>query len=255
MLDKLGQAWRVSATGFSFVVFGIGGTILPLIVFPIYRLFIRNIEERKRLARHTVHHVFRFFVWMMGALQIYKLTIGKIASAEDCRGKVLIANHPTLIDVVILISVFKNADCIVKNSLWSNPFIGGVVRGTGYISNGDPDGLISDCKKSLDSGNILIIFPEGTRTKSGERTIKFQRGAANIASRCQADFLPAVIDVSEHLLNKEKSWYQVPAKQPKFDIRFYPMISVDKFAQLENQGIAARNLTKEIEHYYRGLMK
>ena len=95
----------------------------------------------------------------------------------------MLANHPSLIDVVVLISIIPNADCVVKAHLFKNPFLRGVVKNTGYISNADPEGLLVDCKKSLAAGNNLIIFPEGTRTKVGQ-AVKFQRGAANIALRC-----------------------------------------------------------------------
>ncbi len=229
--------------------------MFPLLLFPCFRLLVWNSEKRKRLARLSVHHTFRFFVWMMESLGIYDLQVSNLPDEQSARGKVLIANHPTLIDVVILISLFKNADCIVKNSLWRNPFIGGVVRGTGYISNGDPDGLIQDCGESLSKGNVLIIFPEGTRTKPGSRELnKFQRGAANIASRCNANFLPATLDVKPDFLHKNVQWYQVPETKVDIKVDFFKEISVAEFAQMDNQNIAARQLTKQIETYYRGLM-
>jgi len=53
-------------------------------------------------------------------------------------GQLIIANHPTLVDIVFLISRVKQANCIVKQKLWHNPFMRGPILNAGYISNGDP---------------------------------------------------------------------------------------------------------------------
>ena len=50
-------------------------------------------------------------------------------------GQMIIANHPSLIDVVFLIGLVRQANCVVKQSLWQNPFTRGPVRDAGYISN------------------------------------------------------------------------------------------------------------------------
>ena len=60
-------------------------------------------------------------------------------------GLLVLANHPTLIDVVCLISLLPNADCVVKRAVARNPFMRGPVRAAGYISNDDGAGLVDDC--------------------------------------------------------------------------------------------------------------
>jgi len=215
MLAWCSKLWRIFATGFCFSVFGFGGILLSLIVFPMQRLFIRDINKQKHLARKTVHYGFKFFVGLMALTGIFKFKLQQLEHLRGLEGTLVVANHPSLIDVVVLISIIPNADCVVKAHLFSNPFIRGVVMGTGYISNDKPDGLIEDCDKSLKAGNNLVVFPEGTRSVPGQK-MSFQRGAANIAVRCQAPITAVSIDVNPSSLTKAEPWYNVPNTQPHF---------------------------------------
>ena len=73
-------------------------------------------------------------------------------------GLLVLANHPTLIDVVCLISLLPNADCVVKRAVACNPFMRGPVRAAGYISNDDGAGLVDDCVAAVHAGGTLVIF-------------------------------------------------------------------------------------------------
>lgn len=72
----------------------------------------------------------------------------------------IIANHPSLIDVVFLIGLVRQANCVVKKSLWENPFTRGPLRSTEYISNDGSMDMLDAAAESLQNGQTLIIFPE-----------------------------------------------------------------------------------------------
>ena len=146
MLKRFNHSYRVLATGFCFSVFGIGGLLLSLLLLPMQRLWLRDAHKSKIAARYTVHVSFKFFIRLMRVLGVVDFDFPTVAELAHARGKILIANHPTLIDVVALISLLPNADCVVKSRLLSNPFMRGVIRSTGYLSNADPDGLLLECK-------------------------------------------------------------------------------------------------------------
>ncbi len=245
------------ATGISFAVFGIGGLFLTVTVFPLINLKSENTWERKKLTRKVIHKSFRLFINMMSSFKIIDF---KIKEAEDTlkdqKGKVIIANHPTLIDIVVLISMFPHADCIVKQALWHNPFLKGVVTAADYIKNDDNiDSLMSDCDKSLKSGYLLIIFPEGTRTRAVQE-MKLQRGASNIALRCRADIIPVTIRCYPSTLTKNEPWYSIPEGKAEFSMFVGKPIEVNNFIK-ENQSlsISARLLTNTINDYYKKEMK
>jgi 1-acyl-sn-glycerol-3-phosphate acyltransferase len=144
-VKTLNYYWRVFATGLCFATFSVGGLVLSLIVIPVISLQSTGSPDKRRRTRHVIHRMLRFFTRMMEALGVIDFDTsdaGKVL--QEQHGKVIIANHPSLIDVVVLMSLMPHADCIVKNELWDNPFIGKVLRCAQYINNGgSPEQVIS----------------------------------------------------------------------------------------------------------------
>ena len=95
----------------------------------------------------------------------YRIDGAEILRQE--RGCLVVANHPTLIDYVLLASVMPETDCLVKSALLKNPFLGGVVRAADYLINSEAETLLPRCQQRLAQGDTILIFPEGTRTKPG----------------------------------------------------------------------------------------
>ncbi|WP_199609023.1 lysophospholipid acyltransferase family protein [Flocculibacter collagenilyticus] len=249
MMQKINYVWRVFATGLCFSVFGIGGLFLTLFVFPVQRLLCRHDHDRKALARKTVHYSFKFFIGLMQLTGVSNFIIERKEYLQQLDGHLVMANHPSLIDVVVLISIIPNADCVVKAHLFKNPFMRGVIKNTGYISNADPEGLLADCKASLEAGNNLIIFPEGTRTTPGEE-MRFQRGAANIALRCNAKLTSLLIKVHPTTLTKMEKWYQIPEKRFEFNLQIAETTPAPIQANSEVFSKQSRSYTRELEAYF-----
>ena len=186
----------------------------------------------------------------METVGIMRMEVDGADRLKNCRGMLVLANHPTLIDVVVLVSLMPNASCVVKRALWSNPFLGGVVRSADYISNSDADSLMSDCASDLLSGNPLIIFPEGTRTRPGE-PLSFQRGAAYIALRSGKPILPVLIDCNPTTLTKREKWYQIPCRPFRLRVRVLEPRQVGEWVDVtEPPAIAARRLTRSLESFF-----
>ncbi|PKG82530.1 1-acyl-sn-glycerol-3-phosphate acyltransferase [Colwellia sp. 75C3] len=255
MLNYFNHLWRIVATGFCFACFGIGGIFLTVFVFPLQKLFIKGKAKQKQVARKTVHYTFKFFIGLMAFTGIFSFDLVRARKLSEMNSQLVLANHPSLIDVVVLISIIPNADCVVKAHLFTNPFLRGVVKSTGYISNADPEGLLVDCKKSIAAGNNLIIFPEGTRTTPGQN-IKFQRGAANIALRClsedsqltkqESGISTVLIQVKPTTLTKSEPWYKVPAYKAQFSAEL-----IDNSLEPSNfeSSCDSKNISKQVRHY------
>lgn len=249
-MKQLEKFRRIVFTGFAFVLFGLGGITLSLLVLPLQRLFYRNSEQRKKLARKTVHLGFRWFMSVAQSLKLCTVSVEQVKQFKDMHGQVVLANHPCLIDVVLLISLIPNADCVVKAHLFKNPFIRGVINSTGYIANSDPEGLIRDCEKSLASGNNLIIFPEGTRSNPDQTCYSFQRGAANIILRTGAPFKLFKLSVSPSTLTKSDKWYDVPPERFVLSLSNISVSIDDEIFRNMSAMAGARALTKRLEKIY-----
>ncbi len=252
MLRRLNYYWRLVATGFCFACFGLGGLMMAVLVFPLVRLFVRNTESRQAVARKIIHWGFRVFVGLMQLTGVLKVNLHGLKEVASRDGQLVIANHPSLIDVVVLISVFPELDCIVKSSMWKNFFLGGVVSSAGYIRNDDPQSLLDGCVDILERGNSLLIFPEGTRTTPGEQ-LKFKRGAATMALRAQQNLTPVTISLTPSSLTKSEKWYQIPKEgQVSMTLQVGEAIDVQPFLQ-ESEGnlsLATRRLSRFLENYF-----
>jgi 1-acyl-sn-glycerol-3-phosphate acyltransferase len=249
MLEQISRYWRVFATGFCFVMFGLGGLLLRLLVFPPLNLLVRQRHKRIAFARAVIRIAFRAFIDLMQLVGVLRYEIVGLQRLER-GGLLILANHPTLIDTVFLMAFVKHADCIVKGGLWNNPFTRGPVQAAGYINNDQGMDLVSDCIASIKGGNNLIVFPEGTRTPySGE--IRLKRGAANIAVRGASDVTPVVIHCEPMTLGKGEKWWRVPARNVRFRLEVREDIKIDRFiGGGRPEALAARDLTMYLQTYF-----
>jgi 1-acyl-sn-glycerol-3-phosphate acyltransferase len=249
MLETLERGWRILATGISFATFGLGGLGLRLIYFPLLQLIVWDQARQTRLARLAVHYSFKAFIEWMRILGVLRYRIEGVEKLSR-PGLLILANHPTLIDVVFLISLVPNADCVVKAGLVNNPFTRGPIRATGYLCNDSGPGLIQDCIASVKAGNNLIIFPEGTRTPVNG-PMQLQRGAANIAVRGPCAITPVTIRCEPLGLTKGTPWWRVPPKRMNFTLRVHDDIAVTSHLRAAgDEARAARQLTTQLRDYF-----
>lgn len=249
MLERLDRAWRIVATGLAFASFGAGGLALRVLVFPLLGLLLRNAERRQRICKTVVGQTFRLFLWWMRVLGVIRY---EIRHAERLRrgGLLVVANHPTLIDVVFLIALTPRADCVVKAGLARNAFTRGPVRATGYLCNDGGADLVDACIGSLRKGNNLVIFPEGTRTVPGA-VPRLQRGAANVAVRGGFALTPVVIQCDPPTLAKGEKWYRVPARRPHFVIDVREDVPLSHWVEPGlDDALAVRRLTEALSRFF-----
>ncbi|MDR2365190.1 MAG: 1-acyl-sn-glycerol-3-phosphate acyltransferase [Zoogloeaceae bacterium] len=213
MLDR---PFRIIATAFCFAVFGLGGVLILCFVFPCLRFFYADLQVSQQHARRIIHRSFKWFVRLM---EVCGVISHEVRQAEKLArtGLLIVANHPSLIDVVLLIALIERPNCVIKASLRDNVFTRGPVRSAGFVVNTDGPQLVADCVASVRSGDNLIIFPEGTRSLTHNGALNpLKRGAANIALRGGLPLTPVVITVSEPMLGKGQSWRDAPRKRPHF---------------------------------------
>jgi hypothetical protein len=150
-MKRLNHAWRLFATGMSFVVFGISGILFSLLVFPFACVWPHR-ASRQRAVTTIIHGFFRALVAVLQKVGVMELDV-KGAEALRARGPmIVVANHPTYLDVVVLLALTPRACCVVKSSHWRNPVFWGIVRAAEYVSNVDPTELVLAGARQIEAG-------------------------------------------------------------------------------------------------------
>ena len=250
MLPKLARAWRLFGTGLSFVVFLGGGLLLAVVVFPAVNLITRSKVERRERCLALLRGSFQAFVRLMTSLRVIGLRVDDPQALLGSQGAIVIANHPTLIDVVLLSAYIPRAQCIVKRELWNSPFLGSMMRANGYIpSDLEPEALIAACRAALDDGRSLIVFPEGTRSRAGT-PLRFHRGFAHIATMLNVDIQLAIIRCNPILLGKGERWWEIPSRRPLFNVSSAGRITARDWQHHDYRSLAVRNIVQRVERLY-----
>jgi 1-acyl-sn-glycerol-3-phosphate acyltransferase len=246
MLRSVIRFWRVFGTGLGFLAIGVGGVL----VFPLINVFVPRRQRRTDLARDLIGFTFRCIVRSMRAMGVFEYEITGLERLQR-RGLLILANHPTLIDIVFLMAFVKRADCIVKGALWRNPFTHCTVRAAAYIRNdGNGARLVEQCVAAIRGGNNVIIFPEGTRTPC-DGSIALKRGAANVAVRALRSVTPVLIRCKPLMLAKGAKWWRLPSKPSFFNIAVNEDIDVLPFVvDAGSEVLAARRLTEYLRTYF-----
>lgn len=243
----LDYAWRVPVTGIAFLCIFFGGGVLAVCLRPVLALSRSNRRERTQRA---IHFLFRFYLRWLHVCGLLRIEISGAKQLAEAPGHLIVANHPSLLDVVILTSLIPRAQCIVKHQLWQHRFLGPLMRQAGYISNTlGGEEIIAACRESLAAGDSLIVFPEGTRSRPGQ-PITLQRGFAHLATHTGAPILPVTITVDPPTLMKGDPWWRIPARAPLFRVSVGLPVEAEKFSIGVSRGLAARRIVKYFENYY-----
>lgn len=119
---------------------------------------------------------------------------------------VMVANHQSLVDILVLFRLFSHFKWVSKIENFYVPAIGWNMWLNRYIPlrRGDKhsiDQMMEASETTLREGNSVMMFPEGTRSFDGKLKA-FKHGAFTLAKRAQVPILPIVIEGSARALPK-----------------------------------------------------
>jgi 1-acyl-sn-glycerol-3-phosphate acyltransferase len=221
MPPRVKQAAKILVSGILFSCLVVGGCLCTLLLRPVLATLPGGAEARRRRALRAIRFCFRLFVLGLTRSGILRVETRDLPPPERLPGAIILANHYSYLDIVILIALLPDTVCVVKEGVWNNLFFGPIVRAAGFIPNLDPEEVLERGRKALAAGRTMVIFPAGTRTRP-EAACAFRRGAAHLALRSGAPVLPFLITVDPPLLAKGDRWYHVPAETCVFRITWVP---------------------------------
>ncbi|MEO8921925.1 MAG: lysophospholipid acyltransferase family protein [Caldimonas sp.] len=128
---------------------------------------------------------------------------------DEPGGLIVVANHPTMLDALIVVARLPRGVCVMKAELMRNIFLGAGARLARYIRNDDGRGMVRDAVESLEEGGQLVLFPEGTRTVRPPVN-DFKPGITFIAHLAQAPIQTVLIETDSAYLTKGWPLLRVP---------------------------------------------
>jgi len=146
---------------------------------------------------------------------------------------VMVANHQSLLDILVLFRLFTHFKWVSKIENFRVPAIGWNMALNGYIKlrRGDKDSIadmMAACERTLADGNSIMMFPEGTRSPDG-RLRDFKHGAFTLAQQTRRPLLPILIHGTADALPKRGF---VLRGHHAITVRVLEEIPYEQFAQI-----------------------
>ncbi len=119
---------------------------------------------------------------------------------------VIVANHESLADILVLFGLYRPFKWVSKASVFKVPLVGWNMRLNGYVSlvRGDKARIrqmMDDCRAYLRRGVPVLLFPEGSRSDDG-RVKAFKDGAFRLAVEEDCPVIPVALTGTARTLPK-----------------------------------------------------
>lgn len=219
------------------IIFALGALKIGFVIFPIVSLFKKGTKRRECFA-NIVQKAWQLFIIIMVKTNVIKINIkGDLSSIN---GKIVVASHPSFIDIILLIGSMPKSLCLAKKELLKNPIMRNIVKSLYIVNDIDIDLFVKNSIEALEDGYNIIIFPTGTRAKAGEK-IKIHKGAAQIAIASKVDIVPIKITTDYPFLCKNSSPFDAGTRPVSYNIEIQPAIHVERYFSQGLDDIKIRN--------------
>lgn len=234
-------ALRMFCFPVAYLLFGVVGTITSLGCWIL--ALVLPAKVGRPLGQQLIQRLFAFFLWYLEQTGLAQFDFHDLAKMRDWRGGIIVANHPCLIDAVLLISRLPRVFCLMKQDVLSNLVLCGTARLAGYVDNHSAKQMVKTCAARIQEGETLVIFPEGTRTVR-PAVNSFKMGFALVAQFAQAPIQTVFIETSSPYLGKHWPFLKPP---PLFPLRYSL-----KLGQCfhPHEGSGPKSTGKLVEDYY-----
>lgn len=192
---------------------GLALLFAPLLVLPIWP---------RRAFRAVIRAFYRIFVVLARWTGLFKVYADEETRRRlaGLRGAIVVMNHVSLIDIVVIVASLPDATAIAKAAVMRNPFLAIVAKRMFIVNDGDAAAVLAQAAEALGKGVNVVVFPQGTR---GGGT--FHRGAAHLALSSRRPLLPVRIDYDPPVLAKGQPWWDVGRRVIRIRLAARPAIS------------------------------
>ncbi len=225
------------------VIAWIGMILSSIIITPFFLLvwLFTFWWDRRRVA---IHYMMTFWAWLFQAIVPYwKLELEGRKKIPLDRTVILVSNHRSKVDILALSKIRRPFRWTSKSENFKMPFVGMCLTLSRSIpinreSLRSGAKFIAQAEAEIKNGSSILLFPEGTRSRTGEMRI-FKEGAFLLAKRSGCPIIPIVHTGSENTF-PGNSWIMGRAH---IRIRVLDEISADTVSKLDVKSLMS--LTRE----------
>jgi 1-acyl-sn-glycerol-3-phosphate acyltransferase len=192
------------------------------------------------VGRAAISSVYRGFWYCAQWLGLMRVDCAALDTLGRDAGLIIAANHPSMLDALLVIARVPRGICIMRASLMRNPFLGAGARLARYIRNDPPRGMIRSCVANLKEGGQLVLFPEGTRTVKPPIN-PFRPGVTLIAQMAQVPIQTVIIESDSPYLGKGWPIWRTPE---------FPVVIRMRLGQRFAPEADHQGLLKRLEAYF-----
>jgi len=134
-----------------------------------------------------------------------RIDLEGLENLGDARNTVVISNHVSHLDAPVLFEALgTDFKALVKKEIFSWPFLGRVLRRAGFVAVNRRDRIqsgqaLSRAAESLRAGACFLVFPEGTRSRTGQLGT-FKKGGFVIGIEARSRVVPVVVQGGRELM-------------------------------------------------------
>ena len=228
------RSLRIVLSGFAFLVFYAVASVVAWVSLPLLRRRIQHLSpaDQRIELDEFFRRVYRLSIDFMALLGLLTYELPELPEALRRMPKVVVANHPSLLDVLFIKAAIPGVVVLVKAELFRAPSLRRL-----FEANGDFPGpaagdqrfgqtsVLDTFVERLRAGRTVLVFPEGTRSPAW-RMHRFRRGAIEAAAQAGVPVLPVFIANDPPTLKKGDRWYDMPSRVPHFRLDLLPVVEV-----------------------------
>ena len=204
----------------------------------IYIILGPNTEKKRYLYHRIIASIMRLALKLLPGA---KFTIDNKYGETFEKPAVIIANHQSHLDLLCTIMLHPKVVLLTTDWVWKNPIYGLIIRYAEYYPVSDGyDKNVERLKKLVERGYSIVVFPEGTRSETGE-ILRFHKGAFLLAQSLQLDILPIFIHGARHVMPKK----DIVLREGQLHVAIEQRMPYQELATTD-----ARVLTSQFRAYY-----
>ncbi|MEO6302364.1 MAG: 1-acyl-sn-glycerol-3-phosphate acyltransferase [Bacteroidia bacterium] len=233
-------------TFFGFFVFAIGSLLLSIVGLLLFSIVPASKKKKKLFFHYLIMYICKFMIYMFVNV---KKNIINPEKEKFAKPSIIISNHQSHIDLAMILMLHPKIIVFTNDWVWNSPFYGYIVRKADfYPASQGYENAIDKVKALTDDGYSILIFPEGTRSQTGE-ILRFHKGAFYLAEQLQLDIQPLLLHGNGDCVTKGDFHF----KEGKLTLKYLSRIQPTNTAFGEGYKERSKNIRKYLQSEYESL--